>query len=291
MRHARKLVPPLFALIAAAALAACGGSDSSADGNESEVVSGSFALLAGAPSGYKDLSGEATLERADGGTTVSLELSGLMPDTEYIAHLHSGGCGESDPGGPHFQFEAGGSEEPPNEVHLELRSDSAGDGEAKASSNREVPAGEAGSVVLHVDGHRNVMAAFVHEGEDHDAQGGDHHGGGQAHSDKIACADLEGGSASAPSAEGGPGAVPTIVIEGGEPVGGVAELEYDAGDQVRFRVKSDVADEVHVHGYDISEDVPAGGSVSLDFPAEIEGIFEVELEQRVEQIAELRVNP
>ncbi|HEU4392022.1 MAG TPA: hypothetical protein VFR04_00145 [Solirubrobacterales bacterium] len=87
------------------------------------------------------------------------------------------------------------------------------------------------------------------------------------------------------------GKVPSIVIRGGEPVGGVKELEYDAGDEIRFEVESDVADEVHVHGYDLMQDVPAGGTVSFDFPAEIEGIFEVELEGRGEQIAELRVNP
>jgi hypothetical protein len=87
------------------------------------------------------------------------------------------------------------------------------------------------------------------------------------------------------------GKVPTIVIRNGEPVGGIEELEYNAGDEIRFEVRSDVADEVHVHGYDLMEDVPAGGTVSFDFPAEIEGIFEVELEGRREQIAELRVNP
>ncbi len=87
------------------------------------------------------------------------------------------------------------------------------------------------------------------------------------------------------------GKVPTVVVRNGEPVGGIAELEYDAGDQIRFEVSSDVADEVHVHGYDLMEEVPAGGTVSFDFPAEIEGIFEVELEGRKEQIAELRVNP
>jgi len=87
------------------------------------------------------------------------------------------------------------------------------------------------------------------------------------------------------------GKVPTVVVREGEPVGGIAELEYDAGDQIRFEVTSDVADEVHVHGYDLSEEVKAGGTVSFDFPAEIEGIFEVELEGRAEQIAELQVNP
>lgn len=83
----------------------------------------------------------------------------------------------------------------------------------------------------------------------------------------------------------------TIVVKNGEPVGGVQELEYSAGDQIRFEVDSDVADEIHVHGYDLMKDVPAGGTVSFSFPAEIEGIFEVELEGRKEQIAELRVNP
>lgn len=107
------------------------------------------------------------------------------------------------------------------------------------------------------------------------------------------------GNAAAPSQKAAEGSgakskepnVPTIVIRNGEPVGGIEELEYSAGDQIRFEVESDVADEVHVHGYDLAEDVPAGGSVSFDFPAEIEGIFEVELEGRKEQIAELRVNP
>ena len=87
------------------------------------------------------------------------------------------------------------------------------------------------------------------------------------------------------------GKVPTIVVRDGEPVGGIAKLEYDAGDEIRFEVQSDRAEEIHVHGYDLTEDVPAGGTASFDFPAEIEGIFEVELEGLGEQIAELRVNP
>jgi hypothetical protein len=85
--------------------------------------------------------------------------------------------------------------------------------------------------------------------------------------------------------------VPTIVVKNGEPVGGVQELEFDSGEQIRFKVSSDAAEEIHVHGYDIAKEVPAGGSVEFDFPAEIEGIFEAELEGLGVQIAELRVNP
>ena len=86
-------------------------------------------------------------------------------------------------------------------------------------------------------------------------------------------------------------AVQAIVVSGGKPVGGVKRLSYNNGDQVRFAVQSDIADEIHVHGYDLMKDVPAGGSVSFSFPAKIEGVFEVELEGRKEQIAELRVSP
>ncbi len=85
--------------------------------------------------------------------------------------------------------------------------------------------------------------------------------------------------------------VTTIVIKNGKPVGGIAQLTYDKGEEVRFKVDSDVSDEVHMHGYDIMKDVEAGGSVSFDFPATIEGVFEAELEGRKEQILELTVNP
>jgi hypothetical protein len=85
--------------------------------------------------------------------------------------------------------------------------------------------------------------------------------------------------------------VTTIVIKNGKPVGGIAQLTYNKGEEVRFKVDSDVSDEVHMHGYDIMKDVEAGGSVSFDFPATIEGVFEAELEGRKEQILELTVNP
>jgi len=85
--------------------------------------------------------------------------------------------------------------------------------------------------------------------------------------------------------------VTTIVIKNGEPVGGIAQLTYNKGEEVRFEVDSDVSDEVHMHGYDIMKDVKAGGSVSFDFPATVEGVFEAELEGRKEQILELTVNP
>jgi len=85
--------------------------------------------------------------------------------------------------------------------------------------------------------------------------------------------------------------IETITITGGKPEGGVADIEVDKGDTVRFKVVSDVADEIHVHGYDLMKDVEAGGSVSFKFKADIDGKFEIELEDAGEQIASLTVNP
>ncbi|MEX2448934.1 MAG: hypothetical protein WD404_09370 [Solirubrobacterales bacterium] len=85
--------------------------------------------------------------------------------------------------------------------------------------------------------------------------------------------------------------LPTIAVRGGEPVGGVERLEFSAGERVRFVVESDLAEEVHIHGYDITEDVPAGGSARFDFPASLEGVYEVEMHGSGAEIAELRVSP
>jgi heme/copper-type cytochrome/quinol oxidase subunit 2 len=82
-----------------------------------------------------------------------------------------------------------------------------------------------------------------------------------------------------------------VVVKDGKPQGGIKELEYSKGDRIRLVVRSDVADEIHIHGYDLKQDVPAGGSARFSFTADIEGVFEIELEERGEQIAELRVSP
>lgn len=88
------------------------------------------------------------------------------------------------------------------------------------------------------------------------------------------------------------GKVPVIVVDrSGKPEGGIHQLTYNEGERVRFQVKSGVSDEIHVHGYDLMKDVKAGGSVGFDFPANLEGVFEAELEGRKEQIIELTVNP
>jgi hypothetical protein len=91
-----------------------------------------------------------------------------------------------------------------------------------------------------------------------------------------------------------PPAGPTVVrvrVVGGVPKGGIVRKTVKQGDRVVLVVSSDVADEVHLHGYDISRDVRAGGTARIRFRAKVPGRFEVELEQRGVQIADLTVEP
>ncbi|HEV2752773.1 MAG TPA: hypothetical protein VGV36_02920 [Solirubrobacteraceae bacterium] len=69
------------------------------------------------------------------------------------------------------------------------------------------------------------------------------------------------------------------------------DLRVDKGETVRFRVRSPQDDEIHVHGYDLTKEVPGGETVTMRFPADIEGIFEIELEQSGTALGELRVDP
>ena len=73
--------------------------------------------------------------------------------------------------------------------------------------------------------------------------------------------------------------------------GKVTELDFTEGETVRFRARSDVDEEVHVHGYDIAKDAPAGQTITMSFKATIPGIFEIEFENAGEQIGELKVEP
>jgi hypothetical protein len=82
-----------------------------------------------------------------------------------------------------------------------------------------------------------------------------------------------------------------VTIRGGEPVDGIVRAEAKKGDRVVVIVRSDVADEVHVHGYDLMADVAPGKPVRIEFTADLTGRFEIELEGRGKQIAQLTVLP
>jgi plastocyanin len=82
-----------------------------------------------------------------------------------------------------------------------------------------------------------------------------------------------------------------VLVRGGQPVGGVQKIEVKSGDRVRFVVRADAPEEVHVHGYDIAKDVSPGQPARFDFVADLEGIFEAELENSSVQIIQLVVEP
>lgn len=89
-------------------------------------------------------------------------------------------------------------------------------------------------------------------------------------------------TATAPSAKkpppDGPDAIEpqTIVLRDHEVSGGPVEIKATKGQTVRFVVRSDAADDIHVHGYDVERQVMPGKPVRFSFPADIEGIFEIE---------------
>jgi hypothetical protein len=73
--------------------------------------------------------------------------------------------------------------------------------------------------------------------------------------------------------------------------GSIARRTVTAGDQVALFVVASTSDEVHVHGYDLKQDVAPGKPASIRFRADVPGRFEIELESAGKQIAELTVEP
>jgi plastocyanin len=70
--------------------------------------------------------------------------------------------------------------------------------------------------------------------------------------------------------------VTRIRIQGGQVVGGPADIKVTKGDTVRFVVSADAPDDIHLHGYDIEKPVEPSQPARFKFKANIEGIFEIE---------------
>jgi hypothetical protein len=78
-----------------------------------------------------------------------------------------------------------------------------------------------------------------------------------------------------------------IVIRGGLPVGGPRRVTVARGRRVILNVTSDVSDHVHLHGYDLMQDVGPGMPARIAFRATRPGTVEAELEDRGVQIARI----
>ena len=83
----------------------------------------------------------------------------------------------------------------------------------------------------------------------------------------------------------------TIDLVGGEPEAGVQTIELNKGQDVDLTVNSDQPYEIHLHGYDIMKDAGPDAPAVFAFNADIDGVFEIEVEDTATQIAKLVVNP
>ena len=137
------------------------------------------------------------------------------------------------------------------------------------------------------DDHHGEASGHHHGEEDshHDEDSGHHHGEDGHHGEDSGHHHGESGGhaqAGAPSEYDADvsEAAQTIVVEAvnGAPEGGVRRVEVDLGSVVALMVTSDIAEEVHVHGYDILRAVSEGHPAHFAFTADIPGVFEVEFE-------------
>lgn len=127
--------------------------------------------------------------------------------------------------------------------------------------------------------------------------GGEFAGGGPATSSTAAPStahDAGHSSTADPSTAPAPAGPTTriisITVSGGQLTGETGRVAVALGTRVTITVTSDVADEIHVHGYDRTAEVTAGGAASVNFTATIPGVFEVELEGAQLQLLELQVS-
>jgi hypothetical protein len=81
-----------------------------------------------------------------------------------------------------------------------------------------------------------------------------------------------------------------VLFEFGE-VTGLGTVSVAVGDQVSVWVLSDVDAEIHVHSYDLFFEAKAGTPIEIAFPADVPGIFEVELEEAHIPLFVLEVTP
>lgn len=80
-----------------------------------------------------------------------------------------------------------------------------------------------------------------------------------------------------------------LTVADGKVTGDSGRVQVRLGSRIRISVTADVADEVHVHGYDLRELTAPGTTVQIELTAATPGVFEVELEERKLVLARLQV--
>ncbi len=80
-----------------------------------------------------------------------------------------------------------------------------------------------------------------------------------------------------------------VSIEGGQM--SPAEISVNEGDRVTLRVSSDEPMELHLHGYDVEQEVGPGQKARLRFEADLTGRFEIEDHESERELGVLQVRP
>lgn len=80
-----------------------------------------------------------------------------------------------------------------------------------------------------------------------------------------------------------------VEVRGGKLVKAPGTVDVQRGEHVTLTVTADVADEVHLHGYDLSVEAVPGRQATLEFLADIPGRFEAELENVHMTLVEFQV--
>jgi hypothetical protein len=124
------------------------------------------------------------------------------------------------------------------------------------------------------------------------ASGGDDNGD-KSTSNTTAAQTGTGGDTSTATTPAEPqGTTETIDIKGGQPDGGVKKIEVDQNDPLEITVNSDQEFPIHFHGYDIEKDAGPGKPAVFKLKkANIDGVFEMEIESTKTKIASITVKP
>ena len=80
-----------------------------------------------------------------------------------------------------------------------------------------------------------------------------------------------------------------VLYADGKAITKTGTVTVDVGSRVTLRVVSDIADEVHLHGYDRLVNAAPGQEVGLSFTADTPGLFLVELENAQAELIEFEV--
>jgi uncharacterized cupredoxin-like copper-binding protein len=82
-----------------------------------------------------------------------------------------------------------------------------------------------------------------------------------------------------------------FAITDGRKTSGPDRIDATSGDSLTLELTSNVADELHVHGYDKEVELAPNVTARLTFTTDIPGTFEIELHSNDAAITSLRVEP